>query len=184
MFKQSFVHDQEHTCTWSKTVFEAQRGLYLIMMKDKTSSESNYVFDDDQRDSWWCSNTVLYLINDILVHDQRPYLKFNKTCIWSWSKTRLHRDKIMSLMMIKDIVEDVQRQFCTWSRTYLYMIKDRIWSSTRTVFDHDQKQDFIGDQIMSLMTIKDIVEDIQRQFCTWLTTYLYIKLCLWWWSKT
>ena len=155
MFKHSFVHDQEHTCTWSKTVFEAQRGLYLIMMKDKTSSESNSVFDDDQRDSWWCSNTVLYLINDILVHDQRPYLKFNKKCIWSWSKTRLHRDQIMSLMMIKDIVEDVQTQFCTWSSTYLYMIKDRIWSSTRTVFDHDQKQDFIG-----------------------------IKLCLWWRSKT
>ena len=155
MFKHSFVHDQGHSCTWSKTVFQAQQGLYLIMIKDKTSSGSNYVFDDDQRHSWRCSKTVLYMMKDIIVHDQRPYLKLNKDCIWWWSKTRLHRDQIMSLMMIKDIVEDVQTQFCTWSRTYLYMIKDRIWSSTSTVFDHDQTQDFIG-----------------------------IKLCLWWWSKT
>ena len=183
MFKDSFVHDQGHTCTWPKTVFEVQQGLYLIMIKDKTSSRSNYVFDDDQRHSWRYTRTVLYMIKDILVHDQRLYLKLNKDCIWSWSKTRLHRNQIMSLMTIKDIVEDIQRQFCTWSRTYLYMIKDRIWRSTRTVFDHDQKKTSSGSNY--------VFDDDQKHswrytktVCTWLTTYLYIKLCLWWWSKT
>ena len=196
MIKDIVEDVQTQFCTWSRTYLYmikdriwSSTGLYLIMIKNKTSSESNYVFDDDQRHSWRCSNTVLYMIKDILVHDQRPYLKLNKVfdhvqvCPWSCPK--------LSLNIFNYVFDHHQRhnlipmKSCLWSWSNTVLVELQIWSLImyKYVLDHVQNCVWTS-STMFLIIIKDIIWCTSMSLIMYKTVFVYLQLCLWSSSKT